>query len=99
MDIYFLVITSQKGQFSGQSTLTNKVNRARDNANFDFIELVYPKNLRNKKNHLSNTLMTEIEMVSIVVNITLHYVISYANYTYSDQWCINKVIQVLRMRA
>ena len=30
---------------------------------------------------------------------TLHYVISYANYTYSDQWCINKVIQVLRMRA
>ena len=25
--------------------------------------------------------------------ITLHYVISYANYTYSDQWCINKVIQ------
>ena len=31
--------------------------------------------------------------------ITLHYVISYANYTYSDQWCINKVIQVLRMRA
>ena len=31
--------------------------------------------------------------------ITLHYVISNANYTYSDQWCINKVIQVLRMRA
>ena len=31
--------------------------------------------------------------------ITLHYVISYANHTYSDQWCINKVIQVLRMRV
>ena len=31
--------------------------------------------------------------------ITLHYVISYATYTYSDQWCINKVIKVLQMRA
>ena len=31
--------------------------------------------------------------------ISLHYVISNANNTYRDQWCINKVIQVLRMRA
>ena len=33
---------------SGQATLTNKVNSARDRANFDFIELVYRKNVGNK---------------------------------------------------
>ena len=26
----------------------------------------------------------------VLAVITLHYVISNANYTYSDQWCINK---------
>ena len=59
---------NRNGQFSGQATLTNKVNGAYDKANFDFIELVYPKNVWNK-----NTIvflapqMTEIEMVSLVV--------------------------------
>ena len=40
---------NRNGQFSGQATLTNKVNGARNKANFDFIELLYPKNVWNKK--------------------------------------------------
>ena len=31
------------GQYGGQVTLANKVNGARDKANFDLFELVYPK--------------------------------------------------------
>ena len=36
---------NRNGQFKGQATLTKKVNGARDKANFDFIEIVYPKNV------------------------------------------------------
>ena len=37
------------GQYGGQGTLTNEVNGAHDNTNFYFIELVYRKNVGNKK--------------------------------------------------
>ena len=37
------------GQYGGQATLTNEVNGAHHETNFDFIELVYPKNVGNKK--------------------------------------------------
>ena len=57
-----------KTQYGGQATLTNEVNGARDKPNFDFIELVYPKNVENKKIIIFLApLMAEIEMVSIVV--------------------------------
>ena len=59
---------NRNGQFSGQTTLTNKVNGAPDKANSDFIELVYPKNVYETKNIVFLApLMTEIEMVSLVV--------------------------------
>ena len=35
--------------YGGQATLTNKVNGACNEANFDFIELVYPKNVGRKR--------------------------------------------------
>ena len=55
------------GQYGGQVTLTNKVNGAHDKINFDFIELVYPKNVGNKKIIIFLApLMAEIGMVSIV---------------------------------
>ena len=40
---------NRNGQFSGQATLTNKVNGARDKDNFDLIEIVYPENVGIKK--------------------------------------------------
>ena len=33
------------GQYDGQATLTNEFNGAHDKTNFEFIELVYPKNV------------------------------------------------------
>ena len=56
------------GQGRLTTILTIKVNGERDKPNFDFIELVYPKNVGNKKIIIFLApLMTEIEMVSIVV--------------------------------
>ena len=47
---------NRNGKYGGQATLTNKVNGARNKANFDFTELVYPNNVWNKtNNHLSST--------------------------------------------
>ena len=42
-----------------------------------------------------------LHYITLIHYITLHYhyIISYANYTYTNQWCINKIFQVLRMRA
>ena len=55
-------------QYGGQATLTNEVNGARDETHFDFIEIVYPKNVGNKKIIIFLApLMAEIDMVSIVV--------------------------------
>ena len=42
-------------RYGGQATLTNKVKGARGKANFDFIKIVYPKNLGHKNIHLSST--------------------------------------------
>ena len=39
-------------QFSGRATLTNKVSGARDEANFNFIELVYQKHVGNKQERM-----------------------------------------------
>ena len=42
-------------QYSGQLTLTNKVNGARDKTSFDFILLVSPKTYELKNNPFSST--------------------------------------------
>ena len=56
------------GQGRLTTILTNKVNGARDEPNFDFIEFVYPKKRGKKKIIIFLApLMAEIEMVSIVV--------------------------------
>ena len=59
---------NRNGQYSGQATLTHKVNGARDIVGCYFIELADPKNMGNKKKFIVLAcLMAEIEMVSIVV--------------------------------
>ena len=59
---------NRNGPYGGQATLTNKVDGARDEASFDLIELFYTKNVWNKKIIIFLApLMTDIEMVSIVV--------------------------------
>ena len=57
------------GQFGSQATLTNEVNSACDKNNFDFIELVYPKNVGKQKIIFLAPLMAETEMVSKVVKL------------------------------
>ena len=59
---------NRNGQYNGQTILINKVHSAREEAYFDIIELVCPKYVGNQKIIIFLTpLMTEIEMVSLVV--------------------------------
>ena len=67
LSIHLMTEIERNGQNSGQATLTNKINSARDKSNFDAIAFAHMKDWRkrrkNKKNQFSALLVDDTRLL------------------------------------